>query len=101
MNKERKNQLQRLRIIENKKFVRAFKVSYGRCRRCRKSYHPEVMQFHHVFFPKVGNVSDLVCDGYSLETIKEEISKCELICANCHAYQNAMEREGAESSEAA
>lgn len=91
----RKNLLRRQRIIENKAWVRAYKLDQGPCRRCGGQFHPQVMQFHHIMFPKLGNVSDLVCDGYSLETIKEEIKKCELICANCHALESALSREAA------
>jgi hypothetical protein len=101
MNQERKREIRRKRITENKTWLRSYKEAYGCCRRCIRTYHPEVMQFHHVYFPKIANVSDMVCDGYSLHSIKEEIKKCELICANCHALQNALEREAVGASEAA
>jgi hypothetical protein len=33
---------------------------------------------------KKGNISDMVNNGWSLETIRVEISKCDVVCFNCH-----------------
>jgi hypothetical protein len=43
-----------------------------------------VLQFDHVRGKKTNAVSKLVSMGYGLDTIKEEINKCEVRCANCH-----------------
>ena len=42
------------------------------------------MQFDHIMGTKVGNVSELVKQG-NRQMVLEEIEKCELVCANCHA----------------
>jgi hypothetical protein len=42
---------------------------------------------------KKGNVSDMVNNGWSLETITTEIVKCDVVCFNCH-----MRRERAKPS---
>lgn len=42
-----------------------------------------VLDFHHTRDKKF-NVSSLARRGCSLETFKEEINKCIIICANCH-----------------
>ena len=43
------------------------------------------MQFDHLnTLDKVKEVSSLTSTG-TLESVKKEISKCELVCANCHA----------------
>jgi hypothetical protein len=34
------------------------------------------------------NVADAVRNGISLDTIKKEISKCIVLCANCHAIRH-------------
>lgn len=36
---------------------------------------------------KVDDVSNLVRRGFSREAIMAEVSKCELVCANCHAVR--------------
>lgn len=42
-----------------------------------------VLQFDHLS-NKRAMVSDMVKNAYSWKTILEEISKCEVVCANCH-----------------
>jgi len=59
------------------------------CSDCGKKYPFYVMQFDHV--PERGdkrsNISSL-WRGHKEETILKEISKCELVCANCHAARS-------------
>jgi len=44
-----------------------------------------VLEFDHLpEHEKKHNISNILHHGYSLEVIKEEISKCEVVCANCH-----------------
>lgn len=45
---------------------------------------PVVLQFDHVRGVKRANVSEIVSQGFTLHTIKLEIAKCEVRCANCH-----------------
>lgn len=42
-----------------------------------------VLDFHHIK-NKSFNIADKISKGCSLETMKNEISKCITICANCH-----------------
>jgi len=54
------------------------------CVDCNQSYPYYVMQFDHVRGEKVDSISRLIsCRRYHL--VKEEIAKCEVVCANCHA----------------
>jgi len=46
------------------------------------------LDFHHQG-DKDANISRLVTSDYSKEKIKEEISKCIVICANCHRKLHA------------
>lgn len=51
-----------------------------------------VLEFDHCRGEKKFNIADAVWRAFSLETIKEEISKCDVVCANCHkrrTYQRA------------
>ena len=67
---------------KNKEFVNRVKKMYG-CVDCGES-NPVVLEFDHVQGEKRKAISDMVCNYYSIETIKEEIRKCEIRCANCH-----------------
>ena len=53
------------------------------CVDCGQS-NPTVLEFHHVRGKKKKEVTRLVRDGYSLKVIQKEISKCDVVCANCH-----------------
>jgi len=49
-----------------------------------------VLEFDHQR-DKVADVSLLARDGYSLDKIKREIDKCEVVCANCHRRRTAKQ----------
>lgn len=67
----------------NKKFMEKVK-SFSECCRCGED-HPACLEFHHVDpSNKKHNVSEMIGNTSSIESIKEEIRKCEIICANCH-----------------
>lgn len=52
---------------------------------------PMVLQFDHVRGSKSFNVSNAVSGQYSLNRISEEITKCDIRCANCHVRKTALE----------
>lgn len=55
--------------------------------------HPAVLQFHHRNREeKVFNISDAARNKLSLDTLKKEISKCIVLCANCHLIRHWRER---------
>lgn len=54
---------------------------------------PIVLEFDHVIGEKKMNLSDMILQGYGLGTIKDEISKCEIRCANCHRKITHKRRE--------
>jgi hypothetical protein len=51
------------------------------CSDCKQSYPPYVMDFDHISNKSfnIGNNIDL-----SKDKVLKEISKCDLVCANCH-----------------
>lgn len=53
---------------------------------------PQVLEFHHARGQKETEVSRLVANGASLSTLKAEIEKCDVLCANCHRKLTAKER---------
>lgn len=60
------------------------KIKEVRCQDCLKAYPHYVMEFDHIKGGKTGNISDMVAQSVSFETLKEEITKCDIVCANCH-----------------
>lgn len=55
------------------------------CTDCGATYPHYVMHFDHVGDDKLFNIGDAGSQGYAWSRIEEEIAKCELVCANCHA----------------
>ena len=54
------------------------------CTDCHISYPHYVMDFDHVGNDKEFSVSHARRGNWGREKILKEISKCELVCANCH-----------------
>lgn len=65
-----------------REFVSKFKLDKG-CKYCGYNKHACALDLHHTK-DKVCNVANMVNKQYKLKTIEEEISKCEVVCANCH-----------------
>jgi L-lysine 2,3-aminomutase len=51
-----------------------------------------VLEFDHIAEDKHANVGDLLAHGYTLETIKKEVAKCEVVCCNCHRIRTMTRR---------
>jgi tetrahydromethanopterin S-methyltransferase subunit A len=68
--------------LRNKRFIRRVK-SLAEYDECGYDAHPAALEFHHVDAEekrfRVGDPGT-----YSIETIKEEMRKCKILCANCH-----------------
>jgi len=64
------------------------------CADCRQSYGTHVMQFDHVRGEKLLAIGSATARIKNLKALYEEIAKCEVVCANCHAertYQRIQE----------
>lgn len=70
------------RKIATRKWLAAIKSVP--CMDCGVSYDPFVMDFDHVRGVKEFHISQACTRGISLERIKAEIKKCDLVCSNCH-----------------
>lgn len=76
-------------IEENKRFI--FDVlSSSCCIDCGFS-DPRALEFDHVKEVKRAALSELLSHGCSLATIKLEIAKCEIRCANCHRIKTSID----------
>ena len=59
----------------------------GKCQDCGGIFPPSVFDFHHVdMTTKEHNPSHILKNG--LEKAKEELSKCILLCSNCHRIRH-------------
>ncbi len=58
-----------------------------KCADCGKTYPAPCYDFHHKDEKEVC-VSILIRNNRKLETILNEASKCELLCANCHRLRH-------------
>jgi hypothetical protein len=88
---QRHKEMRLARLYEKKatiyKYVQDIK-SQLRCADCGER-HPATLQFHHLnSADKMFNVADAVRNGISLDRIKQEIEKCIVLCANCHAIRH-------------
>lgn len=68
--------------LENKQFIVEFLRTHP-CVDCNEA-DPIVLEFDHVRGTKYKDISRMVTQSYSLETLKKEIAKCDVRCANCH-----------------
>ena len=58
-----------------------------KCDLCEED-HPKCLEFHHIDpSTKRGNISDLIADC-SFDLVMDEISKCRVLCANCHRKEH-------------
>lgn len=65
------------------------------CTDCGKNWPYYVMDFDHTSKDKTLNVSAMIAQRYSMESIKAEIVKCELVCSNCHRERSHRRRVSA------
>lgn len=65
----------------------------GKCQRCNYSKCLDALEFHHKNpEEKIGAVAAMI-RTHSMETVRLEARKCELICANCHRELHAEENK--------
>jgi len=89
-NKEQYIQRTKENKLKKKKFVEDYKKE-RECEDCGEGFY-RCLQFHHrnpeEKFKGVSEMADL---NYSIERIKDEIEKCDLVCANCHRKRHYEE----------
>ena len=81
-------QRSKLQILNNRKKLFDFYKS-NPCVDCNES-DPMVLECDHRSDKKF-EVSKLVGNGYSWDTIQKEIDKCDVRCANCHRRKTAIQ----------
>lgn len=87
VNADHYREVERVRQKRRRHDLRDFllEVKSAGCSLCDEK-HPACIQFHHRDpSNKVDRVNRLLAQSKSLKLVKEEIEKCDLLCANCHA----------------
>lgn len=83
------------RQIKQRKLLRAVveEAKQGSCLDCHETHPPWAMDFdHRPGTKKKFNVSDALRASVTVERLKAEIAKCDLICALCHRYRTHGQR---------
>lgn len=64
------------------------------CADCGREYPPYIMDFDHLpGMQKVSNVCKMLSEGRAKKAVLDEISKCEVVCANCHRERTHKRRQ--------
>lgn len=80
------------RKLKNKQIVFDYLLT-KECVDCGNN-NPLVLEFDHINpSDKFKEVGMLVHEGYSIKTIFNEITKCEIRCANCHRIKTATDQK--------
>lgn len=88
VNADRNRSTDRRLVADKRSAVIRFKED-NPCADCGDKYPYYVMQFDHLpQFIKTAEVNKMISGGYSLQAVWDEIAKCELVCANCHAARS-------------
>ena len=85
---EQRRSYDRRREKENRAFIASFKSKP--CADCGVCYHPAVMEFDHLR-DKSFNLSRV--KRHSRQTIVNEMSKCDVVCANCHRMRTVKRKQ--------
>ena len=72
------------------KYINDYKLSKG-CKFCGYNKCAEALDFHHPNDDKEFNIGSYV--SYSLEKLKKEMEKCEILCCRCHRELHDKERK--------
>ena len=67
---------------EIRKYIQEFKSNKS-CADCKENYPYWILEFDHLG-NKEFNISRYKTHTASLNKVKEEIQKCEVVCSNCH-----------------
>lgn len=73
--------------------LKAMALLGGKCQRCPED-HPAALQFHHrdpsTKRFSISTKTLAMTRKYPWPVIEEEVAKCDLLCANCHAKHHSV-----------
>lgn len=69
---------------QKKNEIQALKMNL-KCAKCGYNKCGAALEFHHINpEEKDEAISRMLSDNYTLDSVKEEIKKCVVLCSNCH-----------------
>lgn len=89
---KRKTKIETRKALRKKREEYLVSVLSGGCIDCGNR-DIRVLEFDHLR-DKVMNVTQMLVDGYSIESMAKEIEKCEIVCANCHKIRTQQRAGG-------
>ena len=92
-NKDYQKANARKHTTEYRDTIREYLWNYLRthpCVSCGEA-DPVVLEFHHLH-SKAKAITELVTRITNIESLEEELNKCEVLCSNCHRRLTAKER---------
>jgi L-lactate utilization protein LutB len=84
-NKQRRRLLRKERRNATQQWMKEYKTTL-KCERCSET-HPACLDFHHIG-KKQYQISKMLNGSFTKDTILEEISKCIVLCSNCHRKEH-------------
>ena len=91
------NKCHRTRFVLIEEEIKQYMIEKGHthCAFCNKDrLDRHEFHFDHInMFTKIGSVGKMMYSGTSVELIKAEIDKCQLLCTSCHAAVTHFERK--------
>lgn len=84
MNYQAKLRNKRYKILDRFKRIKG-------CNNCGFN-NADALQFDHLR-DKIANVTTMVAQTAPWKRIKNEVSKCQILCANCHQIKTKRERK--------
>jgi len=82
----------KLQVERARVFIQEYKAEQP-CADCGGFFHFSAMDFDHLEDDKEFNIAEGVGRGYSVRKLKSEMSKCELVCSNCHRLRTWLRKE--------
>lgn len=92
---KKKSKYYQKRAAIRQKYLYDFVNRIKKLKRCENCGEDRwwVLDFHHrKGYDKINSIGQMCSDGGSLHKIKEEIRKCEVLCANCHRDLHYQEK---------
>lgn len=94
-NKARRRAQNKRRQVEFMRWYVNLKVGHA-CADCGREFHTAAMQWDHLPGSKKEADLAMLARRGSRQRVLDEIAKCELVCANCHAIRTYLRRDSAQ-----